>query len=746
MSNYIINFTDPLRDSFIIRPYTSNGPKFPTTSELNDSSIAADSTLLIYGKSHPEYGERTDENLLHLLENFAGASEPVIKVGGMLWHKEVLYYRDSGTGTFYAYTTSWNSITLFGSGTLPNPATPPVGLVDGDYWYDNTGSPTILYQWSADERNIDNWIVRIFDEDSGVPSADPVKELQVYDGDAWDVLPDLTAVNALITTTVSSYLLLDTSNGPLTGDLEISKDDPTLTLTATGSPTFPLIDLVGDAATLRLRGTVNWSMADNTDTLEIRVGNTPGANTHFVVDNVNDYLTHGTNQTPAQYKTNITAGPDNTIPNKLYVDGLVSGAIVGDTFVDGGTFGIISSGSPGTDSGTLTMPYSTTGSPGPSGDLVIPGFDSENIPYTTGLVGLSEAATTVDDALTKAAPLESPTFTGAPLSPNLIPTDPSTQIANKGYVDSEVAGGVASASSSQDALRDVQTGGAVLFSTPFTYTAGNNRLMVFKNGVKQYKDELASSTATFSPGLTSQQILTGLDAYTIVGVSPGEGSPLGTNTWTIDGLHAAEFTAGDTFDVILNGDPASEITYTVASAVTTPGSPSGTTDIIVAGGSPVGIPQTAFPGGFIGINYEFELTVDGVTNTITPVNVVDDPTVDNLITQMQSAIDTVVGAGVATVYLHGGDIRVDHQGLSSGSPVPTISISNGTTSTTSDLFDTNNLVVDGFSGSYVSGSAATWGYIESDGAGSNATSNGVAAAVEFNVTTLGTDQIEFLLV
>jgi hypothetical protein len=314
-------------------------------------------------------------------------------------------------------------------------------------------------------------------------------------------------------------------------------------------------------------------------------------------------------------------------------------------------------------------------------------------------------------------------------------------------VDSQITAVADLTEQTRSAKRDVQTGGGTSFTLPFTYTAGNNRLMVFKNGVKQYKDELASTEAAFSPSLTSSQELFGLPTYLIVGVTPSTGSP-GGNTWTVTGDHVSDFTAGDTFDVAGNPDPASNGTYTVDSvSAGNPGSPVLTTDIVVVTGSPGNIPDAAVAGGQIGINYEFRLTVDGVTNTVTPVNLVSaGTTVADLLTEMQVGVDAVFGAGVAAVYLQAGNIRIDNLSSPAGSPVPTISMTNGTSSTTSDLFDTINLVVDGFTGGFSVGAAVQWAYFESDGSGNNATSGSLATAIEFNTTTLVTDAIEFLLV
>lgn len=85
-NNYTIDFTDQNVDrSFQLNTYTSNGPANPTSNSLDTKASSAASSLLLYGKGSPNYGERIQENLLHLLENFAGSEEPTYPVGGQLW-------------------------------------------------------------------------------------------------------------------------------------------------------------------------------------------------------------------------------------------------------------------------------------------------------------------------------------------------------------------------------------------------------------------------------------------------------------------------------------------------------------------------------------------------------------------------------------------------------------------------------------------------------------------------------------
>lgn len=90
-SGYTIDFTDrdPNR-SFNVKTYTTNGPRHPTTPILDSHAVSAATSLLLYGKGSPNYGERIQENLIHLLEHFAGPLEPVYPINGQMWMNTAL--------------------------------------------------------------------------------------------------------------------------------------------------------------------------------------------------------------------------------------------------------------------------------------------------------------------------------------------------------------------------------------------------------------------------------------------------------------------------------------------------------------------------------------------------------------------------------------------------------------------------------------------------------------------------------
>lgn len=85
-TGYQIDFTDQnINRSFELAPFTTNGPVTPNDESLDSRATDAASTLLLYGKGAPDYGERIQENMLHQLENFANAVEPAYPVHGQFW-------------------------------------------------------------------------------------------------------------------------------------------------------------------------------------------------------------------------------------------------------------------------------------------------------------------------------------------------------------------------------------------------------------------------------------------------------------------------------------------------------------------------------------------------------------------------------------------------------------------------------------------------------------------------------------
>ncbi len=86
MADYIINRTDPLNGSFIIKPMTTNGPASPAAAvPLDSQAVTANTSIVLLGQGMFQYGERVAESFVHMLENFAGPTAPAYPIQGQLW-------------------------------------------------------------------------------------------------------------------------------------------------------------------------------------------------------------------------------------------------------------------------------------------------------------------------------------------------------------------------------------------------------------------------------------------------------------------------------------------------------------------------------------------------------------------------------------------------------------------------------------------------------------------------------------
>ena len=71
---YTLKFSDPTTSTFITVPDMPPG--------INTS----DTSLNLVGRGYPNYGQKTAENFLHLLENFANGYAPANPIQGQLWY------------------------------------------------------------------------------------------------------------------------------------------------------------------------------------------------------------------------------------------------------------------------------------------------------------------------------------------------------------------------------------------------------------------------------------------------------------------------------------------------------------------------------------------------------------------------------------------------------------------------------------------------------------------------------------
>jgi len=106
---------------------------------LADGTIdVATTDLTLIGKGYAGFGEKLNENLIKLLENFNNTSAPSNKQQGQLWY-------DKTNNQINVYTGSkWKPV-----GSTSNSATAPTNAVTGDMWFDTTNTQLYVYTGTA---------------------------------------------------------------------------------------------------------------------------------------------------------------------------------------------------------------------------------------------------------------------------------------------------------------------------------------------------------------------------------------------------------------------------------------------------------------------------------------------------------------------------------------------------------------------------------------------------------------------
>ena len=170
MTVYNIDYSDPLRTGFAISPGGFDGP----------GGLTSHTSLRLYGRGALEWGESVDENLVRLGENFAGATPPIVPIGGQLWLKQALYVKNGSSFFRWNITSSvWDLLTVT---TVANSITTQVpGVSIGSYVY-STADAT-LYRWDAAyKQQAASWLPRSLTVQSINPTTQrPAQSLLMYD-------------------------------------------------------------------------------------------------------------------------------------------------------------------------------------------------------------------------------------------------------------------------------------------------------------------------------------------------------------------------------------------------------------------------------------------------------------------------------------------------------------------------------------------------------------------------------------
>lgn len=110
-------------------PYSINKFDGTTVTVVEDGTINSTLDIKLVGKDYPGYGEIQNENMVFLLENFAGNSQPPRPLNGQLWYDA----SDRKIKVYDKLGQKWRA-----TGSAEVSGTPPVGLGTGDFWWDST--------------------------------------------------------------------------------------------------------------------------------------------------------------------------------------------------------------------------------------------------------------------------------------------------------------------------------------------------------------------------------------------------------------------------------------------------------------------------------------------------------------------------------------------------------------------------------------------------------------------------------
>ena len=106
---------------------------------LADGTIdVATTDLTLIGKGYAGFGEKLNENLVKLLENFNNTSAPSNKIQGQLWFDQINKQINVYDGTKFKPV-----------GSTTNSTTQPTNAVQGDIWFDTANTQLYVYNGTA---------------------------------------------------------------------------------------------------------------------------------------------------------------------------------------------------------------------------------------------------------------------------------------------------------------------------------------------------------------------------------------------------------------------------------------------------------------------------------------------------------------------------------------------------------------------------------------------------------------------
>lgn len=119
--------------------YTINKTDGTKLVVLKDGTVDITTTdLALFGKGYAGFGERLNENLVKMLENFANTTAPAKKIKGQLWYD-----------TLTNQIKVWNGSIFKPVGSSTVGTTRPTNANAGDMWFDTGNGQLYVYSGSA---------------------------------------------------------------------------------------------------------------------------------------------------------------------------------------------------------------------------------------------------------------------------------------------------------------------------------------------------------------------------------------------------------------------------------------------------------------------------------------------------------------------------------------------------------------------------------------------------------------------
>ena len=115
-------------------PYIVNTYNGQQIALVPDGTIDQTTDIKLIGRNYAGFGEILNENLVHLLESFAGATQPPKPVAGQVWF-------DSANKVLKFYDGSQYRI----AGGAETGRTAPTGLAKGDFWWEEQGEQLYVF-------------------------------------------------------------------------------------------------------------------------------------------------------------------------------------------------------------------------------------------------------------------------------------------------------------------------------------------------------------------------------------------------------------------------------------------------------------------------------------------------------------------------------------------------------------------------------------------------------------------------